>query len=419
MQAMHNFVVLGRKIDRVLLFGTRVACRPPMQRTTLAVVAITPLLLAGSARAQTGAAPADVSATVSAPKGPAVPEEKKPSTDSLTASANAGAQLTTGNSSLLAVSAGGKIDARVGHEGFGAAIIGNYSSSYEKSKPATSTTPATPGRWKDTVKNFQARARYERYLTSAFSLFGQLSGLYDPFQGVTFRFNVDPGAKLYFHNSPRNKFWGELGYDFEYDLNYTNSYGIELDPSVSPGFVLDPNGLPFVVNTDMTMHSARAYVGYQHAFNKEVLFTTGLEFLQGLGGSGDAPPPVPPGYTADQVDRVTLTLTRTRVNFMAAFTSSLGAGLSLAATFLAQWNSAPLPGKESLDTSTTLSLIYTYSTPPPPKPAPPPPPPPEKKPETPPPPPPPSTPPPPASTATPAPSEAAPSAPADGGAAPP
>ncbi|HSQ68393.1 MAG TPA: DUF481 domain-containing protein [Polyangiaceae bacterium] len=339
--------------------------------------------------AQTGAPPADVGAAVAAPKPIAAPEEKKASTDFLNAAVNAGGQVTTGNSRLIAVTAGGKLDARVGKEGFGAALIANYSTAYELSKPATATTPPVPGRFHDSVRNLQGKLRYDRYLLPDLSVFVQLTGTHDPFQGVSFRFNVDPGVKLFFYNRPQTKFWGELGYDFEYDLNYTTNYGLELDPGLG-GFVVDSAGLPYVVNTDMTMHSVRAYVGFSHAFNKEVLFTTGLELLQGFGGSGDGVPAVPPGYTASQVDLVTLNLTRTRLNFNAAFTANLGAGLSLAAGFAAQYNSAPLPGKEKVDTASTVTLIYTYSKtpppPPPPPPAPPPPPPPSAAPPPPPPP---------------------------------
>ena len=85
------------------------------------------------------------------------------------------------------------------------------------------------------MRNVQGRLRYDRYITPDFSAFATITGLYDPFQGVTFRFN-DPGVKYLFVNKPKAKFWGEVGYDFEYDLNYTDKYGVEIDPQHSSSF---------------------------------------------------------------------------------------------------------------------------------------------------------------------------------------
>lgn len=327
----------------------------PARMSTRFLVACAAFVVALPAWADSGAGapPADVGAAVTAPKGTAAPEPNKPPTDSVVAAVNAGAQVATGNSRLVSVTAGGKVDARIGKEGLGAALIGNYSSSYDK----------TASQWRDTMRNIQGRLRYDRYLKPSFSLFVQLTGLYDPFQGVTFRFNVDPGVKYLFVNQAKAKFWGELGYDFEYDLNYTDKFGLELDPAIGGAFLVDDAGLPYVVNTDMTMHSARAFLGFQYAFNKEVVFTTGLEFLQGIGGSGDGYPQIPPGYTDAQVDRVKLVLTRSRINFDAALVANLGGGFAVGAGFSLKWNSAPLPGKESVDTLSTLTLIYSLTKP--------------------------------------------------------
>ena len=82
--------------------------------------------------------------------------------------------------------------------------------------------------------------------------------------------------------------------------------------------------------------------------------------------------------------------TRYRVNCDAVVAAKVGGGLAIGIGFSARYDHAPLPGKEKLDTSTTLSLIYAYSdivepkkatcpcpepTPPPPPQNPPPPPP--------------------------------------------
>ncbi len=349
------------------------------------------------APSQSGAPPADLSQSVSAPTGLEAPEIEAKKKDSTNAAVSAGGQYAAGNSKTVAVTGLGSFDMRRGANAYGASMLGNFAEAFVTPAGGMMGTPAPAGSWQKSVENLQGKLRYDRYFSDDFGAFLQLTGTHDAFQAITFRLNVDPGVKLFFVNEEATKFWGELGYDFEYDLNYTDKYGVEIDPAMDGVLLLDPNGLPYVVNTDMTMHSIRAFVGFQYAFNKEVVLTLGLEGLQGIGGSGDGYPAVPPGYTEAQVDRVKLNLTRTRVNFDAVLTANLGAGFAIGAGFSAKWNSAPLPGKENLDTMSTLTLIYSFTHPdpnakpaPPPPPSPPPPPPEEKK-EPPPPPPPPPT----------------------------
>jgi hypothetical protein len=307
---------------------------------------------------QSGTAPTDVAAGVTQQKdsGTVLAENKK-ADDSTAVAVNAGAQFVTGNSRLVAITGGGKIELRRGENGFGAALIGNYAEAY-----TAPVAPATNGTWTDTVRNLQGKLRYDRFFGPNFSIFLQATGTHDAFQATTFRLNIDPGVKYLFVNKDKTKFWGELGYDFEFDDNYTDSQGFE--QAGAGGRVVDTvSGLPFVIIETNTMHSARAYLGFRHAFNKEVAISAGLEYLQGFGGSGDGLPNLPPGETDLTVERVKLDLVRSRLNFDALFTANLGHGLALGAGFTAKYNSAPLPGKENLDTTTTLTLIFTYATP--------------------------------------------------------
>jgi hypothetical protein len=54
---------------------------------------------------------------------------------------------------------------------------------------------------------------------------------------------------------------------------------------------------------------------------------------------------------------------RTRLNFDALLAAHIAGGVSLAAGFTAKYNSDPLPGKQNLDTTTTLSFIFAFSKP--------------------------------------------------------
>jgi putative salt-induced outer membrane protein len=191
-----------------------------------------------------------------------------------------------------------------------------------------------------TAQNLQARLRYDRYLLESLSLFLIGTGRHDRFQGLDFRLNVDPGVKYLFVKTDLTSFWGELGYDFQYDVRRDDALP-QVDAMGNP--------LPSLDKT-ATDHSARLFIGFKHAFNKEVTFGTGVEYLQSF-----------------------LKEERARINYDALFAANVGGGLALGLGFSARYDHAPLPGKKTLDTATTMSLIYSFSDVPESPPAPPPP----------------------------------------------
>jgi hypothetical protein len=281
-----------------------------------------------------GAPPADATALVTQSKAPGeVPDESKP-VDGTTATLSAGGQLATGNSRLLAGTINGVVDSRRGANGYGASILGNYGQG------------APPGQnVVETAENLQGRLRYDRYVIERASVFLILTGRHDKFQGLDFRLNVDPGFKYLFLKAASNTLWGEIGYDFQYDDRNPNALG-EVDASGNP--VLDANGNQILLPQQATDHSSRLFVGYRHAFNKEVTLATGLEYLQSFLSS---------------------TSYDSRVNFDALFAAKVGSGFSVGLGFSGRFDQNPLPGKQQLDTATTLSLIYAFSDlPEPPKP---------------------------------------------------
>jgi hypothetical protein len=325
----------------------------------------TSVWLALPAFAQTAVVPPpDIAQAVKAPAASAS-EAPKPiavNVDATDAAVSAGAQYAAGNSKLVAGTALGKFSLRRGENAVAASLVGNYSRAYLVPPLPAGTplgTPPAPGAWQTSTENLQAKLRYDRFFTSDFSGFVQVTGLHDAFLAITFRLNIDPGVKLLVMNEATTKLWGEAGYDFQFDDNYTNADGIQ--QAGAGGFAVDAQGFPYVISKTDTIHSTRLYAGFQHAFNKDVQLSLGLEYLQGLGGSGGSLPLIPPGYTSKNADPIEISLTASRLNFDWLLASHLFGGLSVGLGFNLKYNSAPLPGKENVDTAGTASLIYAFS----------------------------------------------------------
>ncbi len=263
-----------------------------------------------------GGPPPDATAAVTAPKAAEDVPVFANSKDETTATASAGGQLSTGNSQLAVATANGQFGMRRGEDGFGASLLGNYGQGAPHGQSPV-----------DTTENLQGRVRYDRFIGDRFSFFLIGTGRHDRFQGLIFRLNVDPGAKYLFVNSDATKLWGEVGYDFQYDVRL--------------GSAID--GPPLLDKTAAD-HSARAFVGFKHAFNKEVTVTTGIEYLQSFVKSASA------GLDYDS-----------RLNYDLLFAAQVGGGLAVGVGFGARYDSNPLPGKANLDTSSTVSLIYSFS----------------------------------------------------------
>ncbi len=335
---------------------------------------ITVVALAATTQAfaqQNGAPPADIGATVATPAAPGAPPPPPPKPlDTTNLELSAGGQLATGNSQTVAMTGQTKFGMQRGPNVFAASLLGNFAEALSTPTPVAGT-PTAPGVWKESTENVQGKLRYERFFIPILAGFLQATGTHDSFQAVTFRLNIDPGVRLNIIANDTTKLWAEVGYDFQFDDNYVDGSNIEL--SGSGGQSLDKNGLPYVIMPTDTLHSTRAFVGFRHAFNKDVLVSLGLEYLQGIGGSNTGLPNIPAGYTDAQLDRVPLSVTGSRLNFDLLFTAHLINAFSLGVGFSAKYNSDPLAGKGTLDTATTLTLIYSLALP---KPTPPPPPPP-------------------------------------------
>ena len=270
------------------------------------------------------APPPDAKALVAAPKGAKdAPTIAAPTSDETRASLAAGGLITTGNSKTVALTLNGQLDLRRGDNGFLLGALGNYGESSIKGAPSRAT-----------AQNLQGKLRYDRYFLDSLTGFLIATGRHDKFQGLDFRLNLDPGVKYIPYKDGAQALWVELGYDFQVDARSTEGR-----------IPANADGTPIVgaplLDATRTDHSARAYLGYRRAFNTSVTFSTGVELLQSFVktdlGSND-----------------------TRVNFDANLAAKLDYGFALGVGFTARYDRLPIAGREKLDTTTTLSLIYAW-----------------------------------------------------------
>jgi putative salt-induced outer membrane protein YdiY len=269
---------------------------------------------------QSGRPPPEVKPLVEAPKfSGEVPSAEKNAVG-VAASLSAGGQLTAGNSRLIALTANGKIETHWSKDTLGASILANYG---QGAPPGTAVV--------ETAENVQGRLRYDRSVLDRAALFLVDTVLHDRFLGLDLRDNFDPGLKYVFVKAAPTSLWAEVGYDFQYDVRRDDAR-VPVDASAHP-----IAGAPLLDKTH-TDHSTRLFVGFHHGFNPEVTLSTGVEYLQSV------------------VD-----VTRYRANYDTLFAAKVTGHLAIGFGLVARIDHAPLPGKERLDTSTTVSLIYSYS----------------------------------------------------------
>lgn len=293
------------------------------KKIRFALLTVAAVLVPSIARAQ-NTPPPDAKALVEGPK--KAPEEPKfeDKVDGTNVTLAAGGMWATGNSRQLAGTANGAFETRWSSNGVGIFLLGNYGQG------------AAPGdAIRVTAENLQGRVRYDRYVLENASVFLINTGRHDRFQGLDFRYNLDPGVKYLILPAATNTLWAEAGYDLQHDIR-RNEDRVVFDANKAP--VLDAAGNPQLLDKTLTDHSIRLFAGFKHSFNKEVTLATGLEYLQSV-----------------------IETTRNRLNFDALFAAKVGGGLALGVGFTARYDHAPLPGKEQLDTASTLSLIYAFS----------------------------------------------------------
>jgi len=234
--------------------------------------------------------------------------------DATEAKVQVGVLGSTGNSRSLAGTAAGSMRLRRELNEFSALLAANFARSAPTPADATKTT----------MENYQGKLRYDRFVSERVSLFLSLSGRRDRFQGLDLRMNLDPGLAYYFITEEKQRLWGELGYDYQYD--------IRRDDAIAAAQAKDGT----ILGKTKPRHSARGFLGYHTNVNEHVAFDTGAELLLGIPKTENW-----------------------RLNWDNSLTVALDKRFSLGATFNLRYDHNPLPAVEKLDTITAMNLICT------------------------------------------------------------
>jgi len=179
--------------------------------------------------------------------------------------------------------------------------------------------------YKDTVKNFNAKLRYEYYLTRMDALFVSAGFRWDTFAGLDSRIQGQAGYLRNFFKHEAHRMWGELGYDITLD-NY--------DPDPLP----DPDNMGAFLDGDAVVHSGRVFLGYDNHINEGMTYLTGVEGLLNVEDAEDL-----------------------RINWDNAVRSSIAGNFHLELKFTLNFDNVPVPGARKLDTATLVSLLYSLS----------------------------------------------------------
>ncbi|MGZ3455953.1 MAG: DUF481 domain-containing protein [Polyangiales bacterium] len=240
------------------------------------------------------------------------PEKAKDATELAIA---AGGISTGGNSRSFAATTTSTFRLRRRDEQLSAVLAGNYA----RAKLQGQETQTT-------VENLQGKVRYDHFVSKHIVVFLGLQGLNDRYRGLDLRAQVDPGVGYYFINEAHELLWVEGGYDFMYD--------IRRDDALT---VTNPDGTTTTLDKTRTVHSGRAFLGYNSTLTEGVAFNFALEYLQAL--------------TSQKTYRVNLDI---------GISSKLSKSFSLSTTYSLKYDHDPLPGKEKIDHVTSIALAYAF-----------------------------------------------------------
>ena len=237
--------------------------------------------------------------------------EEAPAEDVTKWEVSLGGVLQTGNTESYSVQGASLFEIIRGRHGFVAEAQGNY---------GAAVVDDTTDEYEDTARNVRLRIRYDFFLTDLDAIFLAAVFRHDPFAGLDYRLSGQVGYARYVFREEKHRLWGELGYDLTYD-NY------------DPDPLLDD--MMMVLDGTAVVHSARLFAGYENIKDENLQFRTGLEVLINVEEPAD-----------------------TRLTWDSSFRTKLAGRLQLELKFLLQFDNRPVPGNESLDTTTQLNLLY-------------------------------------------------------------
>jgi hypothetical protein len=199
------------------------------------------------------------------------------------------------------------------------------------------------------AKNAFLKLRYDRFLTDNNSLYASATIGFDEPAGKELVGGGQIGYSRLVYKDDRHELKAEVGYDFTYEKQAT-------------------------VSDDLSIHSARFFVGYKGALQtktddegKEQALTTLDASLESLHNINSLDVPTGDGEAGAFED--------TRVNGQVAVSTKLWDDLSIAVSFGAKFDNVPAPAAElaaapyaagfvpeaeKLDTITKASLIYSF-----------------------------------------------------------
>jgi putative salt-induced outer membrane protein len=225
----------------------------------------------------------------------------------------AGGIFATGNAKSVAATAGASLRLRRAMNQYSAEAAFNYGRA----------AVAPSDKLETTVENYQGRVRYDRFLSTNWALFGQVSGRRDRFQDLDLRLNFDPGVAYYFIVQEHQHLTLEAGYDLQYDIRRKDA----VEAAELAGEPIDATE---------TRHAMRLAAAYDNRLNEHVTFETNLEYLQAFDPTK--------AY---------------RINWVSFLSATIVNDFAVAVGFTLRYDNFPLPDVHKLDTITTLNLVYT------------------------------------------------------------
>ncbi len=246
-------------------------------------------------------------------------EKKAPSDDTASWSLNAGGAINTGNTRSYNVNLGTRALLVRGMN----SVSGDIQYVYGSANTRDSNGNFTGN--KRNADNLNAQARYERFISHLDAAFVGTRFRRDIFAGLDARIQLQAGYQRHFFRKEKHRLWGEVGYDFTYDNLYPN-------PLIDPTDATKTR----VLSDHQSVHSPRVFAGYENLLNEAVTFVTGIEFLYDIENSKNI-----------------------RSQWVSELNSKLSDRFSLGLMFAARYDNVPVPGKEKLDTLTTINLIYS------------------------------------------------------------
>jgi putative salt-induced outer membrane protein YdiY len=236
-----------------------------------------------------------------------------PKGDVTSLSASGGGALNGGNTNSYSVNLGADFTLIRQPHGFSAHVAFAYGVADLPTDTSDDLEPI--------VRNLNAKARYDFFVSQMDAVFLATAFRWDPFAGIDRRNQGQIGYLRYFYRQEKHRFWGEVGYDLTSD-----DYGpVEGKPDAA---------LP--AEEEQIIHSARLFVGYENQLNPAITYLGGLEGLFNVEKSKDV-----------------------RVNFSNALRSAIAGNFSLELKLTFAFDNEPATiDAKKLDTVALLNLIY-------------------------------------------------------------